>query len=478
MSSKSNKIILLLFGLFIFAIIAFSNSFKNKSPKTTTPQKSNIDTSIIKSSDSKYSYMNTTNNFQTYFPQDIFDPNSNIKFQKGESSITFNLLSFPKSQKNSASEATKNQIFYPKIYQNGDKFIDLKYTIYSDKLTEEIILNKFQQLPQISQHLNLFNTYVSQKGQQLNFYHPSTNELIWFIPAPIMYEQNDRTKTNSGLIYQITCDDPKTEFKNCRKLTLTKTITPEGQQWLSDPTRNYPVVIDPNLQINNADTATQWVSTNTAVVTVSQDTTNKVEGTGSVKVVVGANLACWASNGSCDAGCANTTITPVNVFTTCTANSNCPDTNVWTVGGVGDSACTSSAVSTGTAYNTCTATACGCWGISGSCDGGCADSSISSASRYQDCTANGCNCWGISSACNSGCTTLSYSGFGYFLSGCSGSVATRYQGSGSCSTSGNCYRLTSGGYYHLHPLQWWQLHCQPRRHPLFWLGYLQRQRYW
>lgn len=331
---NKNLFFLILFGFFLLTLILFFAKLNSSSqPK---PQKvflnSDIDTTIVASTDDQYSYMNVNANFSTYFPNDFINLNSDIKFQKNDSSVSFSFLTPTKKQ--TIAQKDKNEIFYPKIFQDGNKYIDLKYTVYSNRLSEELILNQKQNMPEFSQKLNLFNAYISQQSdQQINFNHPATHETLWHIPAPIMYEQNNPNIKNSGIIYQIKCDDQSASLQNCRSLILTKKITPEGQAWLDDPNRNYPVIIDPNYELDDADgTYVNWLSSNTAVLVVSNETTIVQEGTASIKIV-GTTIPgnCWGIGGACDSSCNNTSVgTSTTVYTTCTQGSTCSNTNCWT----------------------------------------------------------------------------------------------------------------------------------------------------
>lgn len=332
-----------------------------------------IDTQIVKSNDSEYGYMNTTNNFKTFFPEQI-DKSKNIKFQRADAWVDLNIVSLltikkidDKNQekiiakktigssnsvqgRTSSNQEVKNKFSYPKIYQDGDKYIDINYTVYSYKLSEEIVLNKFQDFPELTQHLSLHNAFAKVDGPIINFFHEKTGELLWFISSPKMYEQNDNTKISHGLVYDIKCDNSKTPLEYCRDFTITKKFNDEGKKWLADSTRQYPVVLDPDFQIDNADNFTSWVSSDPANFVVSQETTIKHEGTGSVKVII--TPKCWKLAGVCSSSCQYNALGG-----TITAYPNCGPTacsgNCWGLAGICDVSCTSSGVTTGSSYTTC-----------------------------------------------------------------------------------------------------------------------------
>ena len=153
---------------------------------------------------------------------------------------------------------------------------------------EEFILNQKQTFPTFKQKINLFNTYVAKSSDSIQFNHPGTDKLLWYIPAPFMYEQNHPEIKHFGIKFKLECEFPNTPTKDCRVFILTTEITPEGQQWLNDPSRNYPVIIDPTV----AD-------------------------------------SCWGVGGYCDDGCVYGAVTGSTVYTTCANGAVCAGTNCW-----------------------------------------------------------------------------------------------------------------------------------------------------
>lgn len=195
------------------------------------------DTTILPSSDPEYNFMNITNNFQTYFSTDGFGQKKAVKFQVKDAWMKFKIMSASgPGQKN---EVEDNKFEFKEINKNGDKTMTAAYTLEADRLLEEVILNKFQGFPQIKQEIELHNAVLRPDGKKINAYHTTTNELLWTIPEPVMYELNRPESQNYGLHYEISCQN-----SNCSNLILTKVIDPEGQAWLSDPSQNYPLVID------------------------------------------------------------------------------------------------------------------------------------------------------------------------------------------------------------------------------------------
>ncbi|HPT66157.1 MAG TPA: hypothetical protein PK257_02505 [Candidatus Woesebacteria bacterium] len=465
-----------------------------------------VDTAIKAVSDSEYKYANTTNNFQTFFPETKSE-SKNIKIQRDNASITFEIISqlfiedqdkssylnFTNSQTVTSDDKQRNRIKYSQIFKKEDVYIDAVYTVHPDKLQEEIIINKFLGTPQISQKLKLVNTYASQQDGQIYFYQKGTNHLLWTIPQAKMYEQKRPNNISQDIFYELKCEDESLKLENCDQLILTKRISQEGQKWLADPKRQYPVVIDPDFQIDNADTAANWTSSDTTNFTVSQETTIKQEGTGSIKIVGVATTSFWGISGSPDSGCNVATTTPATVYTTCSSGvcqagswgscqyssrsyttiySNCWRSSC--CGGNGWSECKEEAYCQ-SGYSIYSSAACSdpliCCGyymyynymgygstynvytFSGSC------SSDGSGSCYQPAGSSQSGYINTSSLCSpyyNDCSELAATGYSSY-STCTWTAAktgysvsnsvTRLTGSGTCSSdgSGSCFKLTQDG---------------------------------
>jgi hypothetical protein len=325
------------------AIQIFSNSTSKTLDltkyKTSDGKFEKVDTTIQTTNDPQFKYQNTTNNFQTYFTNKPKKSDNNIKIQRDNASISFQVLTkltvnkqdqslnlnLDNSQLFNSTDNQKNRLTYPKIYQKDNATIDAVYTIYNDKLSEEMIINQYFGALEISQNLFLENVYAKQEDTLINFYSNTTHQRLWFIPQPKMYEQKNQQETSDGIYYKVECQDSSKAVENCSQLTLTKVVNEAGQKWLSDPKRQYPVIIDPDFQIDNADTAANWVSTDPANFTVSQETTLKQEGTGSVKIVGVGATTCWGLSGACDSGCNGSTLWSGTTYQSCYVDYDCGD---------------------------------------------------------------------------------------------------------------------------------------------------------
>jgi hypothetical protein len=291
------SIVIVIISVFILVLRSLTNSRNHQSSLTSTPgglyHFETIDTTIKNSSTGQYSYENTTNNFQTYFKSNPLIDNA-IMFSNRFASLSFYTSpqqSFATANLKEKPIVSDSSITYSQIFPN----IDLKYTVNSSRLLEEFIVSnaatalKIDQIIQNAQSTNITN-YQESNGK-IDFYNQY--EKVFTIPRPLMYEAKNPNIISFGLKYEI---KPSAESQ----YSINKVITAEGKKWLSDPHRNYPIIID--LVIDNADTVGNWVSSDTTYTPIAQETTIKQEGTGSVKVSVngyagsGADGACTVSS--------------------------------------------------------------------------------------------------------------------------------------------------------------------------------------
>jgi len=220
-------------------------------------------------------YKTTKNDFSTNFKDNPTETNA-VVFSKNESKISFYTY-----QKQDFGEIESGKIEHENnslIYKNIHKDTDLKYTVTKSRLLEEFIIKdsqtalNFKTIKQEAILENIEKFEISQSGK-VTFYYKGIP--VFYLPEPVIYEYENLSQKSYGIKYEI-----KEMGKN--KLLVEKVINKDGLVWLTDPTRQYPVAID--LVIDNADTSSNWVSSDSNLLTVAQETTIKQEGTGSVKM--------------------------------------------------------------------------------------------------------------------------------------------------------------------------------------------------
>jgi hypothetical protein len=194
-----------------------------------------INTKIKNSTYEDFIFENNDNVFSSYF-----DDSGLVKFQKNNCWG----LSYPINQSfgnltDPSFEIDDNKIIYHDIYDN----IDLRYSIYNNKILEEFILNSPMNISYLDTGLDYHGVYYIFTNNSIKFYNNSTDELLFFIPEPVMWEEKNVSDKNYGLKYEIINDNGS--------YYLRKNITEEGFNWLNHENRSYPVVIDATWSDNN-----------------------------------------------------------------------------------------------------------------------------------------------------------------------------------------------------------------------------------
>jgi len=132
-------------------------------------------------------------------------------------------------------EVKDNVITYPELYQG----LDVKYTTSNSGVIEEIIVKSADQasgLDKINQKLIIKDAYYKEQPDgSISFHDPITRNLLFIIPAPVMYELNNLENSSMGLHYEITEQEDES-------LLVSKVIDQAGKDWLAQAT--YPVAID------------------------------------------------------------------------------------------------------------------------------------------------------------------------------------------------------------------------------------------
>jgi hypothetical protein len=191
-----------------------------------------INTAIVKTS-GEYQYENTTNAFKTYFKN---DGQAEDLIQNNFSGRTAS-FSFINAQKTSA-KVEKNTVTYPAILAG----FDAVYTVTENGMREELVAEKKTIVDSISQKIKLNGVYYKQeKDGSITFHDAGTKNLVFVIPAPVMYEKNDMAKNNFGLHLEISGDSGR--------YVISKVIDATGKKWLE--TATYPVAIDFSTQTLN-----------------------------------------------------------------------------------------------------------------------------------------------------------------------------------------------------------------------------------
>jgi hypothetical protein len=238
-----------------------------------------------------YDYASTENSIQTYFRSGYSQPaavltvvgDDSVAWEPAEIGYLDNngnqrIISEPF---NTIPVARNNKVLYPNTYPE----ISDVFTVTEHKLKHEIIIKSLPEIPDSSvagEIQKLGTSGFITLSNDLKIYpddeiYPITSKIITdgslnlktedgtsslMIPSPVAFELNDPAE-------RITCKFVIEPVQNRFKITIN---TP--YEWLSDPERNYPVVIDPTIvgtkvfqfkpgESNSNDT---WIGDNTGLL--------------------------------------------------------------------------------------------------------------------------------------------------------------------------------------------------------------------
>lgn len=196
-----------------------------------------IDTRIVASKESAYTYENTTNINKSYFKKLPQEENF-IKLEISGVTLKISFVNFSYFSPKEA-EVTGEAITYPEVYPG----IDARYTISTSGVLEEFVLtskdNSFEQWQNnpLTQKIQLENgeLQLAEDGS-IKIIAKESQEIVGVIPSPIMYEEKNLGDLRSELQFSLE--------KKEDGYYLSKVLAEKGLEWLAAAQRNFPVVID------------------------------------------------------------------------------------------------------------------------------------------------------------------------------------------------------------------------------------------
>lgn len=147
-------------------------------------------------------------------------------------------ISWSIEDKNKVSAATdKNSVTYPKIFTDTN----LQYHPISDGLKENIILES-SSAPNVFKFDLKFDGLIpeQQSDGTIVIKDKKTNESEFVFPKPFMTDKNNQTSSSVEMKISNTNDSD----------IYTLTVTADSN-WLNDPSRAFPVTIDPSALTQN-----------------------------------------------------------------------------------------------------------------------------------------------------------------------------------------------------------------------------------
>jgi len=236
---------------------------------------------------SGYLYQRKSKGFIVYLGSRSTKQSPEIKMAVENSSIDF-------KPEGNLSDQTKldRQDQKSIVYKNVYPGIDFLYTLIENGVKEEIIINNQQSAannPQFTFKLNLNNALIQKDlmdDSALTFVDSVSEKYLFHFEKPFMIDAGGNRSEQVKMTL-----NPPSSAGSPYSLSLIPDPT-----WLKSAL--YPVIIDPTIVLDNADTVANWTSSDDTYFTKSQDTSDKQEGTGSVKVVASSGYTQQVFNSS------------------------------------------------------------------------------------------------------------------------------------------------------------------------------------
>ncbi|MBU7038803.1 MAG: hypothetical protein HXS52_12800, partial [Theionarchaea archaeon] len=169
-----------------------------------------------------------------------------LKIEVGDAWIAYEL---PEEQpfgtiqnvRGSPDERESKDRYSPKCFEYKEitDDIDLRYTFSPHEVLEEFVLQEFKDI-HVIQKFSMQNVWYSVREEGISFCHVETGRKVFFIPAPVMYEEGDTRIRNYNIHYEVK--------KTGDAYFIEKIIDKEGLDWLKSPERVYPVIVDSTTQ--------------------------------------------------------------------------------------------------------------------------------------------------------------------------------------------------------------------------------------
>lgn len=195
-----------------------------------------IDTRIAPSTDPNFGFQMVKDDYHAYFKTESSSQYL-IRYQAKGAEIRFGIDQHQTwgILDTATAQATGNTILYKNIYPG----VDVRYELSPTQMLEEFIVTDKSLASHIDQIQKRFSvkdaTWKIESDGSIAFYNNNA-ERIWSVPKPVMYERGNKQNRNYGIYYKVVTKDGYYD--------LVKVIKPSGKRWLSDPNRQFPVVID------------------------------------------------------------------------------------------------------------------------------------------------------------------------------------------------------------------------------------------
>ncbi len=187
-----------------------------------------------------YSYENTSNDIKTYFPLFI---GTGVLVESKQGNIRMTPKDARLSMSSKVEDGKNEYVLYENVF---DKNIHIRYTAINEGVKEDIILNAYNgnnTFEYIVEAEGL--TPVRNAGKTVEFYDGNL-QTAYTLGEIVLFDSADMPATNSNNSYTV-------EEIDDGKYLVTLII---DEEFLTDENTVYPVIIDPSVSTNRANTQT------------------------------------------------------------------------------------------------------------------------------------------------------------------------------------------------------------------------------
>lgn len=201
--------------------------------KTPRGKWQDISNKLVASDDPGFSLRNEANSFQTHFAKDSASQFLTMLRLDQNHKLSWSL--------DNANKVTAVNDTYSVTYPEILTSTDLQYQTFSDGLKENIILKNIN-APNSFQFELMTNglTPVPQTDGSIALQDAKTGEAKFVIPKPFMVDNKQQLSRDVNMTLS------QTQNPNVYTVAVTGDLT-----WLDDPSRAYPVTIDPTITTQN-----------------------------------------------------------------------------------------------------------------------------------------------------------------------------------------------------------------------------------
>lgn len=174
----------------------------------------------------------------------IFHPEPRIRTKFENKEIDVTMTEIEGAGVVSQKESIKKDESY--IYEEIVQDIDVKYIPKKSNITEEIILKSYKDIVSVDYDVRAVDLAAALFEDEIQFTPESGGEPIITFRRPYMYEEVNPQEKIFGIEYKL----EKSQFG----WKLKKVLTEEGRKWLADPSRVFPIIIDPTQVVSTINT--------------------------------------------------------------------------------------------------------------------------------------------------------------------------------------------------------------------------------